>query len=231
MGTQKKLLRAIVEASKPFILVVISSKPLVIPADARAAAAAVIWQFCPGMLGGRATAGAIFGDFEPSGRLTITIPGHVGQQPVYYQQVRGQHGWTYADHSQAPAYAFGFGLTYTTIEYISAGTDRAVFTMDEVVIVTVKLLNTGKRCGDEVVQVYVSDLVTSVTWVNQELKGFKRVLIRPGETVDVDIAVDVSDLSIVNADNERVVEAGDFMFMIGKAANDIKCYVPITVVE
>jgi beta-glucosidase len=230
-GTQKKFLKAVASTNRPFILVVISSKPLVIDAAIRDKAAAIIWQFCPGMLGGRATARAVFGDYSPSGRLPITIPKHVGQLPVFYQQVRGQHGWTYADLTQAPAYAFGFGLTYTTIEYISAATDKWVYKMDEDIIVTVKLLNSGTWSAVEVVQVYVSDVVTSATWVDQELKGFKRVLIEAGDTIDVDIVVKVEDLSIVNADNERVVEPGEFQFRVGKAANDIKHYLHVQVIE
>jgi beta-glucosidase len=216
------LLKAVAKTRRPFVLVVMASKPLGIPATARQAAAAIIWQFCPGML-----AGVIFGDFNPSGRLTISIP----QLPVYYQQVRGQHGSACADLTQAPAWAFGFGLTYSTIEYISAATDRTRYRFDDVVVVTVKLLNSGERSAVEVVQVYVSDLVTSVTWVGQELKGFARVSIEPSETIDVDIEVSVADLSIVNADNERVVEPGDFEVRVGKASNDIKYSMVITVVE
>jgi beta-glucosidase len=152
MGGQQDLLRAVIATGKPFVIVVIASKPLVIEDEFKQAAAAVIWQFCPGMLGGRATAKAIFGLINPSGRLPISIPRHVGQLPVYYQRVRGQHGDTYADISESPAYAFGYGLSYSQISYDAAAVDKTSYRVGENVTVTVTITNHGPMDAVEVVQ-------------------------------------------------------------------------------
>jgi beta-glucosidase len=231
MGTQRELLEAIRFSGKPFILVVISSKPLCIHETIRNRAAAIIWQFCPGMLGGRATARAIFGDINPCGRLTVSIPFHVGQQPCYYQQFRGQHGWTYADMTQEPAYPFGFGLSYSTVEFRSAVLNKEVFKVTDKIVVTVTVENPGKIPAIEVIQVYVSDLVTSVTWVDQELKGFKRIKLAPKEIAEVEIVIPVKDLSIVDADAHRVVEPGEFELRVGKSSKDITHKISFEVAE
>lgn len=219
-GGQIELLRALKATGKKFIIVVISYKPLIIPEDIREAAAAIIWQFCPGMLGGRATAKAILGDLNPSGRLTISMPRHVGQQPLYYYQLRGAHG-DYADMTAEPAWAFGYGLTYSEIEYVSAELDKSQYSKTDEIKATVTIKNKGTRDAVEVVQAYVSDLITSVTWVNHELKGFARVPIKAGETKTVEIVIKAAECSIVNAAGDRVVEPGDFELQIGKASNDI----------
>jgi beta-glucosidase len=182
MGTQKDLLAAVIKTGKKFVLVVIASKPLVIDDEIRRAAAAVIWQFCPGMLGGRATARALFGQINPSGRLPITIPRHVGQLPVYYQRLRGEPGG-YADIADAPAYAFGYGIGYSTIAYEATKVDKTTYRVGENVSVTVIVRNDGSRDAVEVVQVYVTDVVTSATWSAIELKGFARVAVGAGQTV------------------------------------------------
>ena len=221
MGGQIEMLRRIKELGKKFIIVMICSKPLIIPEDIREAASAIILQFCPGMLGGRATTGAIFGDINPSGRLTISMPRHVGQQPLYYYQIRGQHGNSYVDMTQEPAYAFGFGLGYSEIGYLTADLDKTTYSVQDDIKVTVKIQNRGTRDAVEVVQVYVSDLVTSATWVDHELKGFARVPIKAGETKTVEVVIPASECSIVNADGVRLVEPGEFEIQVGKASNDI----------
>lgn len=221
MGGQLELLRRVKELGKKFIIVMICSKPLIIPEDIRQAASAIIVQFCPGMLGGRATVKAIFGDINPSGRLTISWPLHVGQQPLYYYQVRGQHGDRYADMTQEPAYAFGYGLGYSEIEYISADIDKTKYSVQDEIKVTVNIRNKGAMDAVEVVQVYVSDLVTSATWVNHELKGYARVAIKAGETKTVEVSIPASECSIVNAEGVRLVEPGEFEVQVGKASNNI----------
>jgi beta-glucosidase len=231
MGNQLELLEAIKDSHKPFILVVISSKPLCIPQIIRDKAAAIIWQFCPGMLGGRATARAVFGDINPCGRLTVTIPVHVGQQPCYYQQVRGQHGYTYADMTQDPAYPFGFGLSYGNVQFKSVALNKEVFELTDKIVLTVTVENHAWTPAVEVIQAYVSDLVTSVTWVDQELKGFKRVKLAEREIAEVEIVIPVTDLAIVDADAQKVVEPGDFELRVGKSSRDIIHRISFAVAE
>jgi beta-glucosidase len=222
MGNQKDLLNAVIATGKKFVIVVIASKPLIIDSKLRERANAIIWQFCPGMLGGRATAKAIFGLISPSGRLPITIPEAVGQIPVYYQKIRGQHGSTYADCTESPAYSFGYGLTYGKFDYLSVTLDKTTYQATDDILVTVTIRNDGARDAVEVVQCYVSDLITSATWTDQELKGYARQEVAAGTQVDVKIIIKAAELSIVTSDSRRVVEPGDFELRVGAAANDIR---------
>jgi beta-glucosidase len=131
------------------------------------------------MRGGRAVAELLLGMIEPSGPLPISVPCHVGQQPVHYNQVRGQHGNRYADLSQEPQFRFGEGLSFTTVRYSDLRLHHEVVSSDGTVACTVTLTNTGRRPTRETVQAYVSDLVTSATWAEQELKAFRQVIIDP----------------------------------------------------
>jgi beta-glucosidase len=221
MGGQLDFLDAIADTKKKFILIVIGQKPLVIPETIVNAASAIIWQFCPGQLGGRAAARVIFGEVNPSGRLTISIPRHVGQQPCYYYPVRSSHGG-YADLTVVPAWSFGYGLSYSPIDYINATLDKIIYTSNEDIHVSVSIRNTGKYDGAEVIQIYVHDVITSVTWPDQQLKQFKRQNIKAGETVTVDLIVKCSDCWLINKAAQRVVEPGAFELRVGKASNDIK---------
>ncbi|MCB2175319.1 MAG: glycoside hydrolase family 3 C-terminal domain-containing protein [Actinomycetales bacterium] len=217
VGAQAAMLDAVVATGTPVVVVVVASKPLILPPSAERAAA-VVWAANPGMQGGRAVAELLLGLVEPSGRLPVSIPVHVGQQPSYYNQVRGQHGSRYADLTQRPAFAFGEGLTYTTVDY----TDLEVLTpsvgpRDEV-RVRVTLENTGARPALETVQVYVTDVVTSVTWAERELKAFRQVPLAPGEHAVVDLSVAVEACTIVDAEGRRVVEPGEFAIGVGRSS-------------
>lgn len=218
---QNQLLAEVADTNKPFVIAVISSKPVLLPAAVREKANAIIQQFSPGMLGGQALAEALAGELNPSGRLTVSIPYHVGQQPIYYMQPRGQHGDRYADLTQQPLYPFGYGLGYSEFEYESVTTDRTVYGPEDSIKVLVSVRNTGKRDGVEVVQAYVSDEITSATWVDQELKGYARIRIPAGETRTAVIVIPASSCSIVNAAGERVVEPGEFELRIGKSSRNI----------
>jgi beta-glucosidase len=229
VGAQLDLLYGIVNSRTPFILSVISSKPLVIPQSVIDAASAIVWQFEPGMLGGRAFARAVFGDVNPSGRLTISSPRHTGQVPLYYQQVRGSHQAGYADLPGTPQWAFGYGLSYSEVEYVSASLNKRLFAVGEYITVRVRLANWGDRDAVEVVQAYVCDLVTSAPWAVQELKGFARVAVRGRGTAEVTIIIHAADCSIVTADARRIVEPGDFELRIGRAANDILFTLPFAI--
>lgn len=235
LGGQNQLLERMVnvarETHKPLIVVLISSKPQVLPPCIIGAngvivdesptegLGAFIWAANPGMQGGRAIAEIIFGMTEPSGRLPITFPRHAGQLPVFYNEIRGQHGDRYADLTQDPAFAFGEGLSYTTFAYGEPRiTNGSEFTAHDVVHVEIDLTNTGARTGTEVVQLYISDVVTSYTWACKELKDFRRVTLEPGETAHLAFDLPVSACTIVNGDAERIVEPGEFKVLIGHSS-------------
>lgn len=218
-GGQLALLDALEKTGKPLVVVLVNSKPLVLP-PAVQRAAAIIECFNPGMMGGQALAEALFGLFNPSGKLTISFPVHVGQQPVFYSQVRGQHGSRYADLTQEPLFPFGHGLSYTRYRYtnLRLGADRLA--RGQSALVQVDVENTGARAGEEIVQVYVSDVVTSVTWVNKALKGFARVRLAPGEKKTVQIELPWESFQIVDAEGRSVVEPGEFELLAGPSSRD-----------
>ena len=219
-GGQLELLEALAATGKPLVVVLINSKPLVLPKSVQEAAA-IIEAFSPGMKGGRAIAEAIFGHFNPSGRLTISIPYHVGQQPIYYSQVRGQHGDRYADLTQEPHFAFGFGLSYTSFVHRDLKLlNGDTFAADDTVAFEITVENTGPRSGRETIQVYLSDLVTSATWVDKELKAYQQVDLDPGERKTVQMSLPVSECSFVNAAAERVVEPGEFELRVGPSSRE-----------
>ena len=242
LGGQNALLDALAavarETGKPLVSVLISSKPQVLPAsivgengvfakrcnDPTTGTGSLLWAPSPGMKGGRAIAEIIMGDVNPSGRLPITFPRHVGQLPVYYSQIRGQHGDRYADLTQDPAFAFGEGGSYTTFAYgdvvITGGASDAdgTFAVGDTVHASVELTNTGDRAGAEVVQAYIGDIVTSYSWTDRELKAFRRVELEPGESTTVTFDIPVADCTIVDPDANRIVEPGEFELLIGHSS-------------
>ncbi|QZN87417.1 glycoside hydrolase family 3 C-terminal domain-containing protein [Cellulomonas sp. C5510] len=219
VGGQVALLDALAATGTPLVVVLLASKPLVLPESALGADA-LVWAANPGMQGGRALAEVLLGLAEPSGRLPVSFARHVGQQPTYYNQIRGQHGDRYADLTQRPAFAFGEGLTYSTVEYadlVLAATDLGT---GDVVRAEVTVRNTGTRPVRETVQAYVSDRVTSVSWADKELKAFRQVDVAPGASVRVVLEVPVADCTIVDAAGRRVVEPGDFDLLVGPSSRD-----------
>ncbi|HXB56014.1 MAG TPA: glycoside hydrolase family 3 N-terminal domain-containing protein [Vicinamibacteria bacterium] len=218
-GGQVALLDALQKTGKPMIVVLVNSKPLVLPPAVKSARA-ILEAFNPGMEGGRAIAEAVFGQMNPSGKLTISFPVHVGQQPVFYNQVRGQHGSRYADLTQEPIFPFGHGLSYTEYRYSNVQLASNALARGQAATVSVDVLNAGKRAGDEIVQVYVSDVVTSVTWVSKALKGFARVHLEPGEKKTVTVRLPWESFELVDADGKYVVEPGDFEILVGPSSRD-----------
>jgi beta-glucosidase len=229
MGTQLALLNAIVDLKKPFVIDIIASKPLILPANIIDAASAIIAQFSPGMLGGTAFAEAIAADINPSGKLTISIPLHIGQIPIYYNLIRGQHGDRYSDLTELPRWAFGYGLSYSTFQYSNPSLNKDVFSIDEDIIVKFTLTNRGPYDGDEIVQIYISDIVASVTWPIQELKAFQRVSVPAYQAVQVTIVVKSADCTIVTPDGKRVVESGDFELRIAQASDNLILRLPFSI--
>jgi beta-glucosidase len=214
LGHQRALIDGVAASGKPFVLVLIQSKPHILPESA-ARAGAIVQCFNPGMAGGTALVQALFGDYNPSGKLTISHPRHVGQQPVFYSQVRGQHGDRYADLTQEPLFPFGHGLSYTRFAYENLRILTPIVDEGQRVEAEVTVQNVGARAGTEVVQVYLSDLVTSATWVNQALVAFERMTLAAGEKRVVRLSVPYARLSLVNAYEERVVEPGEFELRVG----------------
>lgn len=238
LGGQNALIDALSnvarETGKPFVVVLVSSKPQVLPASVigtngvivdetpAEGTSALLWAPSPGMKGGQAIAEIILGETEPSGRLPITFPRHAGQLPVYYNQIRGQHGNRYADLTQDPAFAFGEGLSYTTFEYgeptVTNVPESGAFGETDTVHAEITLTNTGDRKGAEVVQLYIGDIVTSYSWTDRELKAFQRVELEPGESETVAFDIPVSDCTIVDSEANRIVEPGEFEVLIGHSS-------------
>lgn len=238
LGGQNALIDALSnvarEIGKPFVVVLVSSKPQVLPASVigtngvivdetpAEGTSALLWAPSPGMKGGQAIAEIILGETEPSGRLPITFPRHAGQLPVYYNQIRGQHGNRYADLTQDPAFAFGEGLSYTTFEYgeptVTNVPESGAFGETDTVHAEITLTNTGDRKGTEVVQLYIGDIVTSYSWTDRELKAFQRVELEPGESETVAFDIPVSDCTIVDSEANRIVEPGEFEVLIGHSS-------------
>ena len=238
LGGQNALIDALSnvarETGKPFVVVLVSSKPQALPASVigtngvivdetpAEGTSALLWAPSPGMKGGQAIAEIILGETEPSGRLPITFPRHAGQLPVYYNQIRGQHGNRYADLTQDPAFAFGEGLSYTTFEYgeptVTNVPESGMFAETDTVHAEITLTNTGDRKGTEVVQLYIGDIVTSYSWTDRELKAFQRVELEPGESKTVAFDIPVSDCTIVDSEANRIVEPGEFEVLIGHSS-------------
>lgn len=238
LGGQNALIDALSnvarETGKPFVVVLVSSKPQVLPASVigtngvivdetpAEGTSALLWAPSPGMKGGQAIAEIILGETEPSGRLPITFPRHAGQLPVYYNQIRGQHGNRYADLTQDPAFAFGEGLSYTTFEYgeptVTNVPESGMFAETDTVHAEITLTNTGDRKGTEVVQLYIGDIVTSYSWTDRELKAFQCVELEPGESETVAFDIPVSDCTIVDSEANRIVEPGEFEVLIGHSS-------------
>ncbi|MGV8847757.1 glycoside hydrolase family 3 N-terminal domain-containing protein [Tessaracoccus sp.] len=217
MGGQNALLDAMVASGKPVVIVLLASKPLVLPASAEKAAA-IIWAANPGMRGGQALGELLFGRIEPVGRLPISFARHVGQQPTYYAQIRGQHGDRYADLTQDPAWVFGEGKSYTTVTYSNLRLDSRAPGREDSVVGRVTLTNTGSRPSRETVQAYVRDKVTSASWADRELKAFTHAWVQPGESIDVEVRVPVADCTIVDAKGNRIVESGEFSLLVGPSS-------------
>ena len=218
IGGQRALLEALAATGKPLVIVLLASKPLVLPDAVRDAS--LVWVANPGMQGGRAIAELLLGQIEPSGRLPISFARHVGQQPTYYNQIRGQHGDRYADLTQSPAFTFGEGLSYTTVEYSDAAIANSEVTAADTVHATIRVRNTGSRPTRELVQVYLRDSITSASWADKELKAYQHVDLAPGESTIVELELAVADCSIVDAAGERVVEPGAFELLIGPSSRD-----------
>lgn len=226
-GVQEELVRAVYETGTPTVVVLINGRPLSTRWIAEHVQA-LVEAWLPGELGGDAVADVLFGDYNPSGKLPITVPRHVGQLPVYYDYGPSkaywiERGWgrRYADMSAAPLYPFGYGLSYTRFEYSGLRVEPKTLGSDGQVQVTVNVRNTGPREGQEVVQLYLSDLVSSVTRPVKQLRGFEKISLKPGETRSVRFRLGPEDLALLDQELRRVVEPGTFRVLVGSSSADI----------
>jgi len=234
-GLQDKLLKAIVQTGTPTIVVLINGRALAIPWIAENVPA-IIEAWIPGEQGGQAIAEVIFGDVNPSGKLAVTIPRHVGQLPVYYNYPKSKRYWiekgwgtSYADLDPTPLYSFGYGLSYTSFEYRNLRFNKKQIGPNETANVTVDVKNTGTRTGKEVVQLYIEDMIASVETPVLELRGFEKIKLQPGEMKTVKFEVGPQQLALYNQKSEFIVEPGVFKIMIGSSANDIRLHDDLSV--
>ncbi len=210
---QNQLFAALCQTNKPIVSILVATKPLCIPEIDRSSNA-VITNFNGGMFGGRALAKVLFGELNPSGKLPISFPRHVGQQPAYYNQLPGWHASSYVDMPNKPLYPFGKGLSYASFAYSDCRFD--VQTLKLKVTVT----NTGVRDGKEVVQIYFRDLVSSVMTPVKRLIAFRKIALSAGESKTLEFEFTRKDFSLVNAQEERVTETGEFEIMAGGSSDD-----------
>lgn len=218
-GAQQQLLEAVYATGTPMVVVLINGKPLTIPWIAQNAES-VLEAWNPGSQGGAAVAGILFGDRNPSGKLTISFAHHVGQQPVFYNCVPGWHAEHYIDMPSEPLYPFGYGLSYTTFAYRNLALQAKTLSAGDPLRVSVDVQNTGDRAGVEIVQLYLNDVYSSVTTPGKELQAFARVELEPGQTKTVSLEVPFEQLALVNADLETVVEPGEFEVLVGPSSRD-----------
>ncbi|MBP5676607.1 MAG: glycoside hydrolase family 3 C-terminal domain-containing protein [Bacteroidales bacterium] len=239
-GSQSELLKALKTAGKPVVATVMAGRPLTIERDLPNCNA-VLYSFHPGTMGGPALANIIFGDVNPSGRAPITFLRTVGQAPLYYSHNmtgRPYSGQTliddipleagqtslgntsyYLDYGAYPLFPFGYGLSYTRFEYSGIATDKAEYGKDDTIQVSFTLSNTGSKDGEEVVQVYVRDLVGSVTRPVKELKHFERVFLKAGESRQLKVSIPVKELAFYGLDMVKKVEPGEFLLWVAGDSN------------
>jgi len=221
-GAQERLQQAVVATGRPVVLVLMSGRPLVLSWAAEHVPAILETWFL-GDETGHAVADVLFGDVNPSGRLPVTFPRAVGQIPIYYNRKNtgrpaapGQHFTSkYLDVPVTPLYPFGYGLSYTTFAYRDLRLATARLGASDTLVASVTVANTGAREGTEVVQLYVRDEVASVTRPVRELKGFRRVRLKPGEARAVELRVPIRALGIWRSGTTFVVEPGTFRVFVG----------------
>ncbi|MDQ1166121.1 glycoside hydrolase family 3 protein [Flavobacterium sp. SORGH_AS_0622] len=218
-GIQQQLIEEIQKTGTPVVCVLLNGRPLSTNWIAENIPA-VIEGWFPGEFGGRAVADVLFGDYNPAGRLPITVPKSVGQLPIYYNQ-KPSAIHKYVAESEHPLYSFGFGLSYTKFEYSNLKISANEIKPNGEVKVSVDVKNIGNLDGDEVVQLYINDVYSSVTTPEKTLKGFKRLNIKKGEIKNVEFTLTPDELSIWNREMKSVVEPGDFEVMVGGNSTDL----------
>ncbi len=219
-GEQNELVDSIISLGKPVVVYLMNGRPLSVNKLVEKAPA-IIEGWYMGQETGAAAADIIFGDVNPSGKLTITIPKSAGQIPMYYNHKHAAQFLDYISQDINPLFPFGFGLSYTTFKFSQPRLEKNDIKFNESAKISVDVKNTGKVAGDEIVQLYIRDKISSVTRPVKELKGFRRIYLKPGETKTVILEITPEKLAFHNIDMEFVVEPGEFEIMIGNSSRDI----------
>lgn len=225
-GVQEELLAAVLDLGKPVVLVLMAGRPLTIEKISQTVPAILnTWHL--GTKGGSAIADVLFGDYNPSGKLVMTFPRNVGQIPIYYNMkntgrpfdAKNKYTSKYLDTSNEPLYPFGYGLSYTDFEYANLSLSQSAINQNEELSITVDLTNTGDRAGEEVVQLYIRDLVGSTTRPVKELKAFKKINLEPGQTRQIRFNISSDDLRFYTQDMNFQFEPGDFQVYVGGSSD------------
>jgi len=228
-GVQEELIKVLKKTGKPIVVVLMNGRPLTIQ-WLQDNVDAIVEAWYPGISAGHVIADVLFGDVNPSGKLTVTFPRYVGQVPIYYNHKKtgrphnpkDRYTSYYMDLENTPLYPFGFGLSYTTFEYSNPVLSKSSIKKDESFTVTVDVKNTGKVEGKEVVQLYIRDLVGSVTRPVKELKDFTKISLKPGETQKVTFTITPEKLKFYDINMNFVVEPGEFQLFVGTNSVDVK---------
>ncbi|MCX2741020.1 beta-glucosidase BglX [Pontibacter anaerobius] len=230
-GQQRELLKALKKTGKPMVVVLMNGRPLALKWEDENADA-ILETWFAGTEAGNAIADVLFGSYNPSGKLTATFPQVVGQIPLYYNhkntgrpfngELLNKYTTRYMDVTNEPLYPFGYGLSYTTFKYSPPQLSKNSISPNENVEVTVQVQNTGNYDGEEVVQLYVQDVVGSITRPVKELKGFQKINLKKGESKTVTFTIEPEDLKFYNNDLEHVLEPGEFKVYVGTNSRDVQ---------
>lgn len=244
VGAMPHLVRAIIDTGKPTIVVFSSGKPITEPWISTEASA-LIQQFYPSEQGGNALADILFGDINPSGKLSVGFPYDVGTTPIYYDYLNSgryvgpgkeyengtlEFGHQYVLNTPLPLYEFGYGKSYSTFQYSSILLSKTTVSEKDTITVTVEVTNNSTRAGTEVIQLYVKDVISSVVVPNIQLKGFSKVAFAAGETKSVEIPLSVGELGLWDIRMRYVVEPGEFVVFAGSSSADLRVNATLTVV-
>jgi len=227
--SQENLLKALVATGKPVVLVLVNGRPLTLNWE-NEHVNALLEAWAPGIEGGNAIADVLFGDYNPSGKITMTFPRSVGQIPIYYNHrntgrpIDPKNKFTskYLDIPNEPLFPFGYGLSFTTFGYSDISLSKNVLKGNETLTAKVTVTNTGKFAGEEVVQLYISDPVASVARAVKELKGFEKIHLNPGESKEVIFAITPEALKFFNSELKYDWEPGEFVIQVGTNSQDLK---------
>jgi beta-glucosidase len=224
-GVQLELAKAVIATGKPVATILFNGRPLTIP-ELDKISPAILESWLGGTEAGNGIADVIFGDVNPSGKITMSFPRNVGQIPIFYNTKNTgrpinpgnpyeKYKSNYLDSPNSPLYPFGYGLSYTTFDYSAVKLNKTEFQKSDQIIASVDVINTGDRDGEEIVQLYIRDLVGDVTRPIKELKGFRKVIIKKNETVTVTFMINLSELSYYHKDMSYSFDKGDFELFIG----------------
>jgi beta-glucosidase len=227
---QEELLKAVVKTGKPVVLVLMNGRPLTLPWE-EAHCSAILETWFGGIEGGHAVADVLFGEYNPSGRLTTSFPRNTGQIPLYYNHKTTGRPYLgdphvkyvsrYLDVANSPLFPFGFGLSYTSFSYSKVRLSRRALAGDQTLVATVDVTNTGRRAGEETVQLYITQPVASVTRSVEDLRGFQKIFLQPGEERAVSFRITAEDLKFYNSELRYDWEPGDFVIRIGPDSSQL----------